>query len=87
LHLKPFLYIKGAVLTFEQGGLEGAVLESTTASLVLSCRWGHVLPEEGVVDVTTAVELEGGLEGNALLGGRCLGVRLLGSVQRVDVCL
>jgi hypothetical protein len=37
--------------------------------------------------LTSAVELERSLEGNALLGGRGLGVSLLGRVQSVDIGL
>ena len=37
--------------------------------------------------LTTTVELERGLEGDALLGGRGLGVGLLGGVERVHVSL
>ena len=37
--------------------------------------------------LTTAVELERGLEGDALLGRRGLHVRSLGGIERVDVGL
>ena len=36
---------------------------------------------------TTAVELQGRLEGDAFLGGGSFGVRLLGSVEGIDVSL
>ncbi len=47
----------------------------------------EVLPEERVVDVAAAVELEGGLELDLLLGCCGFGVCLLGSVEAVHVCL
>lgn len=37
--------------------------------------------------LTTTVELEGSLEGNALFGSGCLGESSLSCVQRVDICL
>ena len=36
---------------------------------------------------TTAVEFQGRLEGDAFLGGGSFGVRLLGSVEGIDVSL
>ena len=47
----------------------------------------EVLPEERVVDVAPAVELERGLEADALARRGGLGVRVLGSVQAVHVRL
>ena len=48
---------------------------------------GEVLPEEGVVDVAAAIELERGLEADAVARGDSLGVRVLGGVEAVHVRL
>ena len=63
--------------------LEGPRRELTTA---LALR-GEVLPEEGVIDVTAAIELESRLELDAVFGGVGLGIGLLGGVKAVDVGL
>jgi hypothetical protein len=59
----------------------------TTAVLVGGCQ---VLPEQGVVNVSTAVEVEKGRDAGGLCGvalGLGLGNTLEGAVQAVDVCL
>ena len=50
--------------------------------------WGRceVLPEEGVVDVTTTVETKGRLKGDALFRGSGPGVVVLCSVEGIDIC-
>ena len=63
--------------------LEGPRRELTTA---LALR-GKVLPEERVIDVTAAIELESRLELDAVFGGVGLGIGLLGGVKAVDVGL
>jgi hypothetical protein len=64
------------------------LLELTPGELAaLSVRGREVLPEEGVVDVPTTVELERGLERDALLGRARGRVLLLGRVQPSDVSL
>jgi len=68
------------------GLLEGPILEDAAVAALGGGR-REVLPEERVVDVATAIELEGGLESDALLGSGSLGVGLLGSVEGVDVGL
>jgi len=66
---------------------KGTVFEGTTVSLALGRGGGEVLPEEGMVNVTTAVELESSLESDALLGSCGFGVCGFGCVQGVDVSL
>lgn len=73
--------------SLRDGGLEGAILEGAAVALLLGGRGREVEPEEGVVDVATAVELEGGLEGDALLGGGGLCVGLLCGVEGGDIGL
>ena len=53
------------------------------------CRSAIYAPRESdcAAELTTTVELERGLEGNALLRGRGLRVRLLSSVERSHVGL
>ena len=66
------------------GLLEGAVVEGSTALV----GGGEVLPEERVVDVTAAVELDGGLELDLLadvVGGDGRVVGLDGVVEVGDV--
>ena len=64
------------------------VLERTRREFTSTLRLGSkVLPEERVVDVSTAVEFECLEEGDALLGRGGGSVRLLGGVERVDVRL
>jgi len=66
--------------------LEVAILEDATISPML---WigGKVLPEEGVVDVTTAVELESSLKGDALFWSGSFGVCSLRGVKCGDIGL
>jgi len=66
--------------------LQGTVVENTAVSTLL-LRRSQVLPEQTVIDVTTAVELEGSLESDALFGSRSLCVSSFGSVERVDIGL
>lgn len=69
------------------GVFQGPILENTPVALgvraVRSRR--EILPEEGVVDVTTAVETKGRLKGDALLRGSGPSVITLGGVERIDV--
>jgi len=71
----------------DDGLLQRAVLQSAAVSLAFGLRWGEVLPEQGVVDVATAIEFESRLEGDALLGRGCLRVRGFGSIEGVHVRL
>jgi len=68
------------------GRFERTVLQSATMSPSFG-RWGEVLPEKRVVDVPSTVEFDSSLKGNAFLCTSCLCVRLLCSVQSVDVGL
>ena len=66
---------------------EGAVLENAAVALdVFAVRGGReVLPEEGVIDVTAAVEANGRLQGDALFRGRGSGIIVLCGVESIDV--
>jgi len=69
------------------GVLQRTGLQNASISLVLRCSRGKVLPEQRVVDMSTAVELESSLEGDTLLGGGCLGICSLCGIESVDVSL
>jgi len=69
------------------GGLEGAGRVAATGALTGR---SQVLPEEGVVDVATTVEVEeggGGGGGLVIVGGLGLGDGVQGTVEAVDVGL
>lgn len=69
------------------GVLQGAVLENATVAFDMLAVWGRceVLPEEGVVDMTTTVETKGRLKGDALFRGSGPGIVVLGGVKGIDV--
>jgi len=66
--------------------LKVSVLQDATMTPML---WvgGKILPEERVIDMATTVKLEGGLEGDTLLGRSSFGVCRLCGVKSVDICL
>ena len=69
------------------GVFQGAILENTTVALdmLAICGGCEVLPEEGVVDVTTTVETKGRLKSDALFRGSGPGVIVLGSVEGINI--
>jgi len=69
------------------GLLKRAIGEDTTVALTLGIGGCEILPEEGVVDVTTAIELQGSLESDPLFGSGGLGVGLLSGIQSVNIRL
>jgi len=85
--VKLLLHVLEAPEIGYDGLLERARLESAAGAFALGRGGREVFPEEGVVDVAASVELESGLQGDALLGGGRLGVRGLGGVEGVDVSL
>ena len=80
--------LDGAEITFDSF-FQGPVLENTAVTLDMLAVRGRceILPEEGMVDVTTTVEAKSRLEGDALFRGRCPGVVVFCSVEGIDVCL
>jgi len=66
---------------------ERTSFQNTTVAFVDGCRWCHVLPEQGVVDVTTTIELESCLKGDAFFRGTGSGVSRFCRIQSVDVGL
>ena len=61
----PLLEVLDAAEVSNQGLLQGTVRE-LSAILV---GWRKVLPEEGMIDVTSSVELQRGLQSDEFLGG------------------
>lgn len=70
------------------GIFQWPILENTAVALDMLAVWRRceVLPEEGVVNVTTTVETKGRLKGDALFRGSGPGVVVLRSVEGIDVC-
>lgn len=70
------------------GIFQRPILENTTVALGVRAVWGRceVLPEEGVVDVTTAVESNSRLKGDTLFRGSGPGIVVLCSIEGIDIC-
>ena len=87
--IKLFNKVLGRAKIMLDSVLQGTILENPTVALDMCTVWSRreVLPEEGVVDVTTAVETKGRLKGDALFRGSCPGVVILCGIEGVDVCL
>jgi len=78
--------IDGSELLLD-GRLEWSITELAPGALALGRRRREVLPEEGVVDMASTVELERSLKSDALLRGRCLRVGLLCGVESIYIRL
>jgi len=68
-------------------GLTKGSIRQFAADSTVGTRLGQVLPEQGVVNVTTTIEFQSSLQGNSLLGGGSFLVSLGRGVKGVDVGL
>ena len=78
--------LKGTKICLDSLGKCSTLIELASTAALLRGR-SKVLPEQRMIDVSTTVEFEGTLKGNAFLSSCCLCVGLFSSIEGVNICL